>query len=219
MLEWLRALRQERADTCNYLFVFSGSVNLRNTLERLGLSSKINDLEPLNVPGMNEEDARTHITHLSSGEAVSIAPDALDFIVEQLIGGSPNLGPGVVKAIKNERITSVSLEKMKGIYEIMIRGNEQSLSHFHERMGKHFSRQEQTISRKILKRLCSEDAISEKKLFDELFSGAIEREEYAAGVRRLIEEGYIMRDMNLGGGVRFISPALKHWWSCKEGII
>ena len=42
---WLRSLRQKQDSECKYQFVFCGSINLRKTLEEIGVSKRINDLE------------------------------------------------------------------------------------------------------------------------------------------------------------------------------
>ena len=55
---WLRALRQSSDNDRKYQFVYCGSVNLRKTLEKLGISKRINDLESLSVPPMTADTAK-----------------------------------------------------------------------------------------------------------------------------------------------------------------
>ena len=57
LMGWLRSLRQSGPEGAKYQFVFCGSINLRKTLESIGLSKRINDLEAFTIPVMKRGDA------------------------------------------------------------------------------------------------------------------------------------------------------------------
>lgn len=214
---WLRALRQNQAGVCKYQFVFCGSVNMRKTLEEIGLGKRMNDIESLVVPNMKAEDAELLVNSLMEKYALGIAPEGVSFMVAKITNGSPYYGQILFKALRESREQKINLKTLKTLYEQMLRGGGHDLNHFHARLETYFGHTERKCSEIILKHLCS-DPLHEKKLFDNHVSELCGYEVFQSVVNRLVYEGYIMRDIANNGVLTFVAPLLKDWWSCKVGV-
>ena len=214
---WLRSLRQKQDSGCKYQFVFCGSINLRTTLEEMGISKRINDLEPFVIPPINGDEAKVLIESLADEYGMKIEPDGIQYMVSKITDGSPYYGQILVKALRETRETAFESEKVKAIYETMLRGGSHDLNHFHSRLEDYLTPREKECSGIILKRLCYEPT-HEKEIYDLFLYERCDYGEFQSVVSRLIYEGYIMRDTDNKGNLRFVSPLLKDWWACKVGV-
>lgn len=90
LLEGLRTLRQT-TDTRKHRVVVAGSINLKNTLEHLGLSALINDIYELPIPYLRPEEAVELFDELAQAEEFEFdKPDtAPGFISNQFGSCSP----------------------------------------------------------------------------------------------------------------------------------
>jgi hypothetical protein len=220
---WLRSLRQEANDDGGkYQFVFCGSVNLRKTLEDIGISKRINDLEPLVVPPMNSEDATVLVNSLSDEYALEIEQDGIQFMVSKITEGSPYYGQIFIKALRDARGRDTKgkmfhLDTVQAVYDAMLRGGNHDIQHFHSRLNAYLSPIERECSEIILKHLCC-GCLPEKQLFDSYVYERCCYELFQSMVNRLIYEGYITRDTDSQGEIKFVSTLLKDWWACKMGV-
>ncbi|MCD6585008.1 MAG: TniB family NTP-binding protein [Desulfobacteraceae bacterium] len=214
---WLRSLRQIQESGCKYQFIFCGSINLRKTLEEIGVSKRINDLETFVVPPIKNEEAKLLIESLAQEYDIAIDPDSIQFMVSKTTGGSPYYGQIIFKALRDTREKSFTSGKVEAIYEAMLRGGDHDLNHFHSRLEDYLSPLERECSKIILKHLCYE-TIYETELYDLLLFEKCNFEKFQAVVNRLICEGYIIRDINNKNNLKFVSPILKDWWACKAGV-
>lgn len=214
---WLRTLRQNQTGGSKYQFVFCGSVNMRNTLEEIGLGKRMNDIESLVVPNMKAEDAGLLVNSLIEKYALEIAPEGVSFMVAKITNGSPYYGQILFKTLLDSREREISLEMLKMLYEQMLRVGNHDLNHFHTRLQRYLGPIERKCSEIVLKHLCSEP-LHEKKLFDNHLSELCRYEVFQTVVNRLVYEGYIMRDIANNGALTFVAPLLKDWWSYKVGV-
>ena len=214
---WLRSLRQVQDSECKYQFVLCGSINLRKTLEEIGISKRINDLESFVIPPIKSAEAKLLIESLAQESNIEIEPDGIQFMVSKITEGSPYYGQIMFKALKDTREKTFTSGKVKAIYEAMLRGGNHDLNHFHSRLEEYLSPLERECSNVVLKHLCYE-AVSEKELYDLLLYERCNYEEYQRVVNRLIYEGYLVRDIHNKGNLKFVSPMLKDWWACKAGV-
>ena len=214
---WLRTFRQKQESGCKYQFVFCGSINLRKTLEEIGISKRINDLEPFIIPPMKSNEARVLIESLAKEYGMEIDQDGIQYMVSKITDGSPYYGQILVKALRDTREKTFKSGKLKAVYEAMLRGGNHDLKHFHSRLEDYLSPLEKECSSIILKQLCCE-ATHEKELYDLFLYKRVKYEEFQSVVNRLIYEGYIMRDIDDNGNLRFDSPLLKDWWAYKVGV-
>jgi len=214
---WLRSLRQKQNSGCKYQFVFCGSINLRKTLEEIGISKRINDLESFVIPPMKENEAKLLIVSLAQEYGLEIEGEGIQYMVSKIIDGSPYYGQILVKTLRETREKMFQFDKVKAIYEAMLRGGNHDLNHFHSRLEDYLSPLEKECSLIILKQLCYR-AIHEKELYDLFLYERCNYEEFQSAANRLIYEGYIMRDIEAEGNLRFVSPLLKDWWASRVGV-
>lgn len=214
---WLRTFRQKQESGGKYQFVFCGSINLRKTLEEIGISKRINDLEPFVIPPMKGNEARVLIESLAKEYGMEIDQDGIRYMVSKITDGSPYYGQILVKALRETREKTFKSGKLKAVYEAMLRGGNHDLNHFHSRLEDYLSPLEKECSSIILKQLCYE-ATHEKELYDLFLYKRVKYEEFQSVVNRLIYEGYIMRDIDNNGNLSFVSPLLKDWWAYKVGV-
>lgn len=214
---WLRSMRQIQTGGCKYQFVFSGSIHLRTTLEDMGISKRINDLEPYAIPPINKKDARLLIELLTEKYNLQIEEDGVTFMVSKITDGSLYYGQILVTSLRETRDKQFSLDRIKSIYESMLRRGKHDLDHYHSRLETYLSHIERDCTETILKHLCSE-AAHEKEIYDLLLREKCTYEMFQSVVNRLIYEGYITRDINNEGKLRFMAPILKDWWGCKKGV-
>jgi len=214
---WLRSLRQKQDSRCKYQFVFCGSINLRKTLQGIGISKRINDLEPFVIPPINANEAKALIESLAQEYGMEIEDGGIQYMVSKIMDGSPYYGQILVKALRETRETTFRSDKVKAIYETMLRGGNHDLNHFHSRLEDYLTPLENECSAIILKQLCCETT-HEKELYDLFLYERCNYEEFQSLVNRLIYEGYIMRDIDNKGNLRFVSPLLMDWWAYKMGV-
>ena len=183
----------------------------------MGISKRINDLEPFVIPPINGDEAKVLIESLADEYGMEIEPDGIRYMVSKITDGSPYYGQILVKALRETRDTVFTSKKVKATYETMLRGGSHDLNHFHSRLEDYLSPLEKECSAIILKRLCYESA-HEKEIYDLFLYERCKYEEFQSVVSRLIYEGYIMRDTDNQGNLKFVSPLLKDWWACKVGV-
>ncbi|MBI5098033.1 MAG: hypothetical protein HZB30_02180 [Nitrospirae bacterium] len=214
---WLRSLRQKTESGCKYQFVFCGSINLRKTLEDLGIGKRINDLETLRVPPMKSEEALLLIKELMKKYQIEIDKGGIEFMADKITDGSPYYGQILFKALRDARERKFTFTRVQSVYDAMLRGGDHDLNHFHARLQEYLvTAVEKECSTIILKHLCS-NPLHEKQLYDSYLFDTCSNEVFQSVVNRLIYEGYIMRDTSDRGKLKFVSPLLKDWWACKTG--
>lgn len=214
---WLRSLRQTRTDGCKYQFVFCGSINLRKTLENIGISKRINDLESFVIPPITADEAKLLIESLAKEYSLQIEPEGICYLISKITAGSLYYGQIVMKALRDSREKNFSAARVKAIYETMLRGGDHDLNHYHSRLENYLSPLEKECSEIILKHLCHGSA-HEKEIHDLLLGKKYSYEQFQSVLNRLIYEGYITRDIHDNANLRFVAVLLKDWWACKVGV-
>ncbi len=213
---WLRSLRQTQSADSKFRFVFCGSINLRKTLEDLHIGKRINDLETLRIPPMDEEEAACLMQSLSGKYEITINDDAISFIISKIIAGPPYYGQILFKAINDVNKNKLTLNDIKSIYNVMIKNGDHDLAHFHSRLSDYLSPQQREVANVVLKHVAAAQW-DEDQLFQSFISGIHSRETFNSVLDRLIFEGYIVRDVNADCQLRFVSRMLQDWWINKTG--
>ncbi len=213
---WLRSIRQNQDQNSKYQFIFCGSVNVKRTLDKLGLEKRINDLEHLTVPPLKTEEAELLLELLTLEYDLELKQEALRFMVGKIDNGSPYYGHILFQALKDTGKKQFDLNKLKTQYENMLKGSNHSLNHFHSRLNEYLSPLDREYSEIVLKQLC-QNQMDEKNLYDILLYDKIDYEAYQSIVNRLIDEGYIMRSGD-NTKLTFVSTLLKDWWAFKKGF-
>lgn len=215
---WLRSLRQIQGDESKYRFVFCGSIHLRKTLEEIGLSKRINDLETFRIPPIDEDDAQALIECLVKTYSIKVEPDARAYMILKVINGSLYFGQILVKALRDTNEKNFSTDRVKAIYETLLREGDHDLAHYYSRLEDYLKKPgEKECSDIILKQLCA-GASHEQDIYDSLLVETCTYEQFQSVVNRLIYEGYITRDTKDNSKIRFVAPLLQDWWAFKKGI-
>lgn len=215
---WLRSLRQIQGDESKYRFVFCGSIHLRKTLEEIGLSKRINDLETFPIPSINEDDAQALIDCLVKTYNLRVEPDARAFMILKVTNGSLYFGQILVKALRDTNEKNFSTDRVKAIYKTLLREGDHDLAHYHSRLEDYLINPgEKECADIILKHLCA-GANQEQDIYESVLVETCTYEQFQSVVNRLIYEGYITRDTKDNGKIRFVAPLLQDWWAFKKGI-
>jgi len=148
---------------------------------------------------------------------LQIEPDGMSYMVSKITDGSLYYGQILVKALRDSREKIFSPERVKTVYEEMLRGGDHDLNHYHSRFESYLSPLDKESSEIILKHLCHGPA-HEKEIHDLLLYERCSFEQFQSVVNRLIYEGYITRDIRDNANLRFVAPILKDWWACKVGV-
>lgn len=214
LMAWLRSLRQNVITDNKLNFVFCGSINLKETLKSLGISKRINDLETMTIPPMSSVEAELLIRSLMATANINITDSGIAFIVNKSTDGPPYYAQLIFQALRQTYQKNFSSEQVKSIYEGLINDNH-DLNHFHTRLEEYLPGEiQKQCSKNILSHLSAEP-MEENALIG--YMSETEAEVFAETLSRLIHEGYILRDMRIGGRVRFVSPLLQDWWMKKHG--
>ncbi|MBF0338025.1 MAG: ATP-binding protein [Nitrospirae bacterium] len=213
---WLRTLRQSNSSQNKFQFVFCGSINIRKTLEGIGLTKRIADLESLKIPPLKENEARTLVDALFQPKGISIDhPDALTFLISKIEGGSAYYGQLIIQTLIDTGQTRLTHTHVTHAYNNMITGGSNNLSMFSERLDVYLDSIQMDCAKKVLKTLCR-GAMDEQQLYNVHFSSDIDFDKFHEVVERLIFEGYLLEDPTDYGKLRFASPMLKDWWSIRR---
>lgn len=214
---WLRTLRQTPDSGSKYQFVFCGSINLRKTLEKIGISKRINDLESFIVPPITNHEAEVLIGALCEEYHMEVDPEGIGFLVEKITDGSPYYGQILIKALRDTREKTLKADRVRSVYEGMLRSGNHDLNHFHSRLEEYLTPLERETASKILLHLCRESC-HEQQMYQSFFVEKCSFEIFQSVVDRLGYEGYLTRDFTNNNNLKFVSPLLKDWWACKLGI-
>ena len=138
-------------------------------------------------------------------------------MLSKIIGGPPYCGQIVFKALRDTRDKTFTRDKAEAVYDNMLRGGDHDLIHFHSRLKEYLPLAEHECSTRILKHACVE-AFDETLFFDMHLSNFYSYELFQSVLDRLTYEGYIVRDPDDQGKIRFVSPLLRDWWAYKMGV-
>ena len=178
LMAWLRSLRQISKKGAKYQFIFCGSINLRKTLEGIGISKRISDLEALRVPPMKKEEALLLINELRRHYKINIDKNGIEFITDKITDGPPYYGQIVFKALRTSMETEFILSNVQSIYDAMLHSGDHDLNHFHSRLEDHLTQLEKNCSNIILKNLCCE-AMSKQQIYDTYLHDKCDNETFA----------------------------------------
>ena len=217
LLSWLREIRTESSEQSKCRFVFTGSINLKNTLDALGFAKRINDLETVKIPPMGLSESQKMIAILAESYQIKFSQTAIDYISLKIEGGPPIFGQWIFTAIRESNLTEVEEKDVQNCYNAFVRSGNLDLTYFYKRLSLYFQDSDHEIAQGILKLLCVESLL-EDDVYDYHFMNRCEIKQFSEIVNRLCFEGYILRDANLGAKLRFVSLLLKDWWKNKLGI-
>ncbi|KJR42072.1 hypothetical protein MCHI_002029 [Candidatus Magnetoovum chiemensis] len=165
---------------------------------------------------MNNKEALELINALSSSYSLNINDNAINFIISKITDGPPYYGQIIIKALRDEDTSkNFDLPLVKGIYNRMIKDDNNEIKHFHSRLNDCMTKQHRDISLQILQHLIN-NPLNENNLYYNHLTPPCNYEIFTSILSRLTYEGYITRDNN--DNIKFLSPILRDWWAFKKGI-
>ncbi len=219
LLDCLRSLRQTHK---NLRMIYTGSIGLHHVLGKLKkagyANSPTNDMPPMELPPLTQDDANELIIGLLQGENISFmgGNDTINVIAKE-VDYIPYYIHCVISKLKDK--TFVDAQVVKNLIQQEIANNAWDLSHFGKRIDTYYEESSYSLIREILDIL----ALEEKPLkFKELMNNLqIKKEVEPEKVREILtllrQDHYLKR--NEQGEYYFYFSLIKRWWCLDRGLV
>lgn len=218
VLHTIREIRQKK-EFNNCIFVLAGSIGLEHVIESLDRVKLINDLHPIRIEALSQEEAIQLITQLTHTATVKYSPD---FIV-QLLDRIEHLIPYFIQLMIEEidRILHIQnrrkpeADDIRTVFESIVKKNT-NLKDWKDRLNPpYIALDEAYFSNKILTILSRQDTIAIQEIYNEAQLLTVPGK-YMNIVTMLIRDGYITEKQD--GVYRYTSPLLQAWWKNQHPI-
>ena len=212
-LQFNRELRHQAND--NIRFLLTGSIGLPIIAEKIAATKAINDLNVVEVPPLNRDEATQLIITLLDHEKVSYDDTVLDHLLDKLKWFVPFhiqlLAQALIDAYfeTGETVTETAIDK--AFAEITAQRHNTYFEHYHKRLEKTFEENEYPFALAVLKTLAQQDKLDVPQVRELAKNHQLEN--YSLVLRTLEFDGYIFSSQKEGGTVyQFTSPVLRLWW-------
>jgi hypothetical protein len=223
VLDVCRALRQSPQTGRGFRMVLTGSLGLHHVLGRLkqqGYSNApVNDMEPVDLPPLDQEDAEELARRLVQGEGLRTAdevssaraiatesgciPFYIHVIVRELAVRSRSADPADVAAVVQEQLMDPQDRFM--------------LRHFRERINTYYPDDIKLVLAMLDAVAGTDRPQTLRKLFGVAkHAGPVDEERVRELLRLLQLDHYLGRDAD--GAFAFRSALLRRWWRYDRGI-
>ncbi|MEM9544313.1 MAG: ATP-binding protein [Cyanobacteria bacterium P01_E01_bin.42] len=221
MLDVLRRLRQTYG---TLRMVFTGSIGLHHVIDKLRKSGytgePTNDMYPLDVPPLLEEDGTTLATLLIQGESISTFEiqttareiarmvDCVPFYIHHLIEALALQGETIDERVVNETIDDCLSSPQ----------NRWQMEHYSDRIEFYYSSERRKYALGLLDALAeSDEGLSLDELCDRLRSDpdTEDKEETRKVLNLLAKDYYIVKDKELK--YRFRLDLIERYWKLSRG--
>lgn len=211
LLNWLRSLRQVR-DT-NIRWIFSGSIGLHHFTGIRNLSYAINDMAPVELGPLRQEEARGLLNALVKALNLPMEEPVRDYLLEKLGWPVPYLlqlmvnrvegiadGGEVTSAIVDEAFNEIANSKILKIWrERLVEYN--GFERMAEFILTELSRLPEGLPKEdLLKMYRAKECLSDN--FETEF-------QFAEALSLLEDDGYLCRELDRR---KFCSPLIREWW-------
>ncbi|WP_422928856.1 hypothetical protein [Singulisphaera sp. PoT] len=224
VLDLLRSLRQEHP---TLRMVYTGSIGLHHVLDGIRdgkmSSEPVNDMYPIEVPPLAEEDAVKLAGDLIRGENLQVTnlQKTAEVIAEEA-DGFPFYIHHIVAGLRKDRLPAEP-NKVRGLVQqhLLSPNDPWDLGHYRTRIPAYYTKgnNAQLVSL-ILDALAS---VEEPLKIAELHSainaasaGFGDRDELVRVLRLMERDHYLIRDTD--GRIRFRFPLIRRWWILDRGL-
>lgn len=213
-LQTNRVIRQNASKNIN--FILTGSIGLPILAEKLNASKMINDLNIIQVPLLNREEAKRFTLSLLDSENLKISEESLNFMLDEIQWFSPFHIQLLVQEFIDTLSGSISIEidnKLVSNAIDIVTGvrNNANFEHYFIRLKENFEDNEFNFVTKILKELSLNDSLTIDEI--DLCASEYKIENIAHIFRTLEYDGYLFQSKDGNKKiVRFVSPILRLWW-------
>ncbi len=202
----------------NLRFLYTGSTGLKNVVKKLEKLDLINDINNIEVPPFNKEEAEELIKRLVLGfkeeiKEFEISQDVIDYIQEKISWKLPYYMQIIVEELfeyyeyKEETITKDTVDYV--LQEIVKSKSNHSdyFENWKKRLKDAFKNEEYIFATEVLNYICKNDSIEYSVFYDLSIEQEIDDCKYILDV--LEHDGYVSEDNKKYG---FNSILLKEWW-------
>ncbi|MFA6412724.1 MAG: hypothetical protein WCW53_08495 [Syntrophales bacterium] len=210
-----RSLRQAPEVQGKIQFVYAGSIGLENIVGRMNCINLINDLAPVNIPPLNEEEAKRLTDKILESSGICFADNAFDYLcstIEWLI-------PYYLQITLDEAYQILPLYKpanviTKAIIDESIKNalaKRIYFEHWFTRLRSAYSGDEFRFIKDLLNQITAKRTLSSSEIIDLAFKYNLS-DSYNDLVNSLKHDGYI-NNSDSSKIYRFNSYLLREWWN------
>lgn len=219
LLHWLRALRQTYRK--NVRWIFLGSIGLDSFLDDRHLRKAINDLTPLDLPALNEDEANEFLSRLGDGNGLALSAEVRSLIIDRVGWPLPHHLQIVFHALVDSGATEANAATIEAAFaHLLLPGNLSQFDTWRHRLEEQFSQSDATAAKDILRHLCQyPDGRTRSQIVNVLMStrqsadpAAVE-EQLARLLLMLQRDGYLLEHE---GSYAFRSFLLREYWHRRE---
>jgi len=213
-LQFNRELRHQAND--NIRFLLTGSIGLPMIAEKLAATKEINDLNVIEIPPLNRQEAKAFTIQLLDFEKVSYNEILVDYLLYKIAWFVPfHIQLVVQELIDAYYDTEASLNKAsvdKAFSNVLDKRNSLYFEHYYSRLEKTFEDEEEyRFALAVLQNLTLEDELTAVQLKG--LAKNYQLTHYNLVLRTLDFDGYIFQSERENKTVyRFTSLMLRLWW-------
>ena len=221
-LSWLRGVLQLLGDDSPVLIV-SGSIGLDPLVRRLGISDRINHLDPYRLGPWGHDVSVRCFERLAESHGMSVENGVATAVYERLGIGIPHHVQSFFARLRDFAIMSgrdrVTVEDVEEVYQSALLGpsGQNDLVHYETRLREALEDETSyALAMEVLAEAATQDVFTVDarhrldRLYSKVVGNADERINEVLDI--LVHDGYIEAG---GDGHRFPSRLLKDWWSVR----
>jgi hypothetical protein len=214
-LQFNRTIRQNSSE--NVHFLLTGSIGLPSLAEKLNASVDINDLNILEIPPLDRQEAMKMIKRLLDYYRIPFKEDAIEYLLDKIKYFIPfHLQLAVQELIDDYENKEQPVDKEvveRALDRITNVRNNQYFEHYYSRLEKTFENNQYRFALKLLEQLTGiENAELSHSQIKQLAEECGVSQKYTYVLRVLEFDGYVLTQNNGQGSCRFTSPILRTWW-------
>jgi len=219
LLHWLRALRQTYRR--NVRWIFLGSIGLDSFLDDRLLRKTINDLTPVNLDALSNEEAHEFLHRLGQSNGIDLAQEQRERIIARVGWPLPHHLQIVFHALlDSEALRADDAAIDASFAHLLLPNNLSQFDTWRHRLEEQFSTSDAQTAKDILRHLCQhENGRSRNQIFNVLMStrqhadpGVIE-DQLGRLLLMLQRDGYLLES---AGFYAFRSFLLREYWLRRE---
>ncbi|MDM8565238.1 ATP-binding protein [Candidatus Halobeggiatoa sp. HSG11] len=207
-LQFNREIRHQA--NANVRFLLTGSIGLPSIAEKLDATKEINDLNTVEIPPLNREEAQQLVTELFASEQVLYNDDTIEYLLDKINYFVPFhlqlLVQGLIDIYfeNEEQLDKKAVDKAFG--EVLDKRNDMYFVHYYSRLKDTFEDEnEYNFALAVLNTLSQKDKLIKSDVIK------LARLDNHSRILRVLEfDGYIFSSQD--GFYQFTSPVLKLWW-------
>jgi len=215
-LHTIRSIRQDK-NFCNCILVLAGSIGLHQIVESLDRLHLINDLYPLRVNSLNENEAILFIEQLTRGATMKIDDKTLKYLILKINHLLPYyiqlMIAGCDDILFMETRPLLQSDDVDKAFAGIIKQNEY-LSDWDTRLRRYNPKNIYQYCLYVLTKCAHTNKISVQELYNSAIKFKLQ-DKFMSIIKMLERDGYIIEDKQ---NYRFLSPILQEWWKLQHPI-